>query len=253
MGKQSDAKANAPAPGKTPGYLPYVALAVLVLALVTLGGAGAVVGVIANRPTATSTPTAVKPPTAAAVNTPVPVARCAAAPRVEHVRGNAGAKVTIIEYSDFQCPFCGQYAVQTFPQIDEKYIKTGLVKYVFRPLVLPNHLQAQKAMEAAESAGAQGKYWEMHDLLFGRQSQWSDKGGAVEIFKGYAKSLGLDETAFAQALDCGRYAGIANENAADAQKAGISGTPTFFVNGRMLGGAYPFEQFAKVIEEELAK
>jgi protein-disulfide isomerase len=248
--KQSGGKGKSPTPRKGPGYLPYIALVALVILLAGLGG---LVAVVANQAMPTSTPTAVKAPTAVVPNTPVPVARCTAAPRVEHVRGNANAKVTIIEYSDFQCPFCGQFAVQTFPQIDEKYIKTGLVKYVFRPLVLPNHLQAQKAMEAAESAGAQGKFWEMHDLLFGRQSQWAEKGGAVEIFKGYAKSLGLDETAFAQALDCGRYAGIGNENAADAQKAGISGTPTFFVNGRILGGAYPFDQFAKVIEEELAK
>ena len=250
MGKRSGGKATSPAPRAGAAYGRYIALGVLVLVLVGIGGAGAI---IANQGAIASTPTAVKPPTAAVPSTPVVVPRCTAAPRVEHVKGNANAKVTIVEYSDFQCPYCAQYSVQTFPQIEEKYIKTGLVKYVFRPLVLPNHLQAQKAMEAAESAGAQGKFWEMHDLLFGRQSQWAEKGAAVEIFKGYAKSLGLDETAFALALDCGRYAAIGSENSADAQKAGVTGTPTFFVNGRILGGAYPFDQFAKVIEEELAK
>jgi protein-disulfide isomerase len=218
--------------------------------LVVIGGAGAM---IANQGAFAPTPTAVKPPTAVVPATAVAAPRCTPAPRVEHVKGDANAKVTIIEYSDFQCPYCGQFSVQTYPQIDEKYIKTGKVKYIFRPLVLPNHLQAQKAMEAAESAGAQGKFWEMHDLLFAKQSQWSDKGGAVEIFKGYAKSLGLDEAAFALALDCGRYAAVATENGAAAQKAGVSGTPTFLVNGRVLNGAYPFEQFAKIIEEELAK
>jgi protein-disulfide isomerase len=250
LGKQSGGKPTSSAARPGSGYAKYIGLGVLVLLLIVLGGAGAI---IANQVVLASTPTATKAPTAAVPGTAVVGPRCTPAPRVEHVKGNASAKVTIIEYSDFQCPYCAQYSVQTYPQIDEKYIKTGKVKYIFRPLVLPNHLQAQKAMEAAESAGAQGKFWEMHDLLFGRQSQWSDKGGAVEIFKGYAKSLALDEAAFAFALDCGRYAAIGNENGADAQKAGVTGTPTFLVNGRVLGGAYPFEQFAKVIEEELAK
>jgi protein-disulfide isomerase len=250
LGKRSGGKSAASAPPKGSVYLKYVVLGVFVLLLVVIGGAGAI---IANQGTLASTPTPVKVPTAAVSATAAPVARCTPAPRVEHVKGDANAKVTIIEYSDFQCPYCAQFSVQTYPQIDEEYIKTGKVKYIFRPLVLPNHLQAQKAMEAAESAGAQGKFWEMHDLLFGKQSQWSDKGGAVEIFKGYAKSLGLDEAAFALALDCGRYAAIGNENSVEAQKAGVTGTPTFLVNGRVLNGAYPFEQFAKVIEEELAK
>ena len=250
MKKQSGGKARSAAPRAGTAYGRYIALGVLVLVLVGIGGAGAI---IANQGAFASTPTAVKAPTAVVPGTAVVAPRCTPAPRVEHVKGDANAKVTIIEYSDFQCPYCAQYAVQTYPQIDEKYIKTGKVKYIFRPLVLPNHLQAQKAMEAAESAGAQGKFWEMHDLLFGKQTQWAEKGGAVEIFKGYAKSLGLDEAAFASALDCGRYAAIGNENGADAQKAGVTGTPTFFVNGRILFGAYPFEQFAKVIEEELAK
>jgi len=222
LGKQGGGKATSPAPRAGAAYGRYIALGVLVLVLVGIGGAGAI---IANQGAIASTPTAVKPPTAVVPSTAVAVPRCAPAPRVEHVKGNASAKVTIVEYSDFQCPYCAQYSVQTFPQIDEKYIKTGQVKYVFRAVVLPNHLQSQKAMEAAESAGAQGKFWEMHDLLFGRQSQWAEKGGAVEIFKGYAKSLGLDETAFASALDCGRYAAIANENGADAQKVGVTGTP----------------------------
>ncbi len=250
MGKQIAAKPAPSAPRKGSVAGKYLALGALVLVLVVIGGAGAIV---ANQGAVPSTPTPLKLPTVTASSPVAVVPRCTPVARVEHVKGNANAKVTIVEYSDFQCPYCAQYSVQTYPQIDEKYIKTGLVKYIFRPLVLPNHLQAQKAMEAAESAGAQGKFWEMHDLLFARQSQWAEKGGAVEIFKGYAKSLGLDEAAFASALDCGRYSAIGNENGADAQKAGVTGTPTFFVNGRILGGAYPFEQFAKVIEEELAK
>jgi protein-disulfide isomerase len=93
----------------------------------------------------------------------------------------------------------------------------------------------------------------MHDMLFARQSQWSEKGGAVEIFKGYAKSLGLDETVFAQCLDGGKFVNIPSENGADATRAGIEGTPTFFINNTVIPGAFPLADFVRVIEAELAK
>lgn len=238
-----------------------MAVGVLVVALVALGGAAAIVANQGNpAPVApTVVPTKQSPSGTSGVATPTatkpapPVPTVPPGVHVEHIKGSATAKVTIVEYSDFQCPYCALYAVQTFPQIDAKYVKTGQVKYVFRPLALSGHRQAQKAAEAAECAMDQGKYWEMHDMLFARQQQWAEKGGAVEIFKGYAKSLGLDESAFATCLDGSKYAAVMPENYAEAQRAGISGTPTFFVNGRMLPGAYPFEEFAKVIDEELAK
>ena len=218
----------------------YAAVGALVLALVLLGGAGVLLtGQGAATPVApTKTPTkAAVAPTATRAGTPVPTVPPGA--RIEHVKGDANAKVTVIEYSDFQCPYCGLFAVQTFPQVDEKYIKTGKVKWIFRPVALSYHLQAPKATESAECAGDQGKYWEMHDMLFARQSQWSEKGGAVELFKGYAKSLSLNEATFAACLDGSKYASIAALNMADARKVGVSGTPTYFVNGTMVGSCPP--------------
>lgn len=241
----------------------FLAMAVLIIALGGIGGAAVIVANSGNQPPvfptaaptvlrATATPTK---PLAGGTPTlslsPVPTVKPAA--RVEHIKGSATAKVTILEYSDFQCPFCAQYATTTFLQIDERYIKTGKVKYIFRPLALSIHRQAQKATEAAECAGDQGKYWEFHDVLYAKQSQWSEKGGAVEIFKGYAKTLGLDEATFAQCLDGGKYVNVPNENSADASRAGITGTPTFFINNIVLPGAYPLNEFVKVIESELAK
>lgn len=203
--------------------------------------------------TAIPVPTVDRSATPTIYLTPLPTATPKPSVRVDRIKGNPMAKVTILEFSDFQCPYCALYATQIYPQLDEKYIKTGKVKYLFRPLVLPQHPQAQKATEAAECAGDQGKYWEMHDLLFAQQSLWAGKAAAVNTFKGFAQKLGLEASPFQQCLDSGKYAGIPTENAADARRFGVTGTPTFIIGNRMLPGAYPLEAFIQVIEEELAK
>lgn len=239
----------------------YLGAGALVLALVGLGGAVAMFANQRNRPIVAPTlaPTKAVPPTA--TNTPAPAVTATPAPavtpkpsvRVDRIKGNPAAKVTIVEYSDFQCPYCGVYATEVYPKLDERYIKTGKVRYIFRAVVLPQHRQAQKATEAAECAGDQGRFWEMHDMLFAKQSQWADKEGAVEVFKGYAQTLGLNEATFQGCLDSGKYADVPAENLADARKIGVTGTPTFLINNRLLPGAYPLEAFVQVIEEELAK
>lgn len=239
----------------------YLGLGALVLALVGLGGA---VAIFANQgnwpviaptlvPTMTVPPTATSTPATAVTAMPTLVVTPKPSVRVDRIKGNPAAKVTIVEYSDFQCPYCGVYATEVYPKLDDRYIKTGKVRYVFRAVVLPQHRQAQKATEAAECAGDQGRFWEMHDMLFAKQLQWADKGGAVETFKGYAQTLGLNEAAFQGCLDGGKYADVPAENLADARKIGITGTPTFLINNRLLPGAYPLEAFIQVIEEELAK
>ena len=232
----------------------YAGLGALAVALI---GLGAALVFLANQGAATPPPPTMTPTRVGASATATKPAQALPSvqpgPRVEHIKGNANAKVTVIEYSDFQCPFCGMFAIQTFPQVDDKYIKTGKIRWIFRPIALSYHLQAQKATEAAECAGDQGKYWEMHDLLFARQSQWSEKGGAVELFKGYAKSLSLDEASFATCLDGSKYVAIPAANSAEAKKVGVAGTPTYFVNDTKIGTALPFDEFAKVLEQELAK
>lgn len=162
------------------------------------------------------------------------------------VKGDADAPVTIVEFSDFECPFCGRYAEQTYPQIVEEYIETGKVKYIFRDFPLSFHANAQKAAEAAECAGEQGKYFEMHDLLFANQDSLS-----VENYKQWAEDLGLDTEQFNTCLDSGE---MADEVAADftyGQQIGVTGTPAFFINGKMISGAQPYEVFKQAIEEEL--
>jgi predicted DsbA family dithiol-disulfide isomerase len=161
------------------------------------------------------------------------------------VRGNPKAPVTIIEFSDFQCPFCVR-ARPTVNRVREAY--GDRVRFAFRHFPLDFHAQAEKAGEAAACAGDQGKFWEMHDLLWANTSKLQ-----VADLKAHASTLGLDTGAFGQCLDSGRHGGLVSSDLEAGQGYGVSGTPAFFVNGRPLVGAQPFEAFAQIIEDELER
>ena len=161
--------------------------------------------------------------------------------------GPEDAPVTIIQFSDFQCPFSKRYFDETEQLILSAY--GDQVSYVFRdyPLVAI-HPQAQKAAEAAQCSFDQGKYWEYHDMLFQNQ-------GALDVdsLKSYATALGLDETAFNLCIDSGKYAEEVEKDIEDGRSYGVTGSPTFFINGRKVVGALPYDTFQIVIEEELPK
>ena len=167
------------------------------------------------------------------------------------VRGDAKAPVTIIEFSDYQCPFCERFYSQTEKQIEEQYVKTGKVKFVYRDFPLSFHQNAQKAAEAAECAGEQNKYWEMHDKLFDN-SQGDGTGLNTADLKKYAADLKLDTTKFNDCLDTGKMTSEVQKDFLDGQKAGVQGTPAFYVNGQLISGAQPFSAFQQVIDAELA-
>lgn len=164
------------------------------------------------------------------------------------VKGEASAPVTIIEFSDYECPFCGRYYEQTLPQIISEYVNNGKVKIVFRDFPLGFHSKAQKAGEAAECAGEQGKYWAMHDKLFDNQGSLD-----VDDLKTYAGEIGLNTAQFDTCLDSGKMADEIAKDMSDGQSYGVKGTPAFFINGRFLSGAQPFSAFKQIIDEELAK
>jgi len=163
------------------------------------------------------------------------------------VKGDKDAPVTIIEFSDYECAFCGRYSAQTYHEIIEKYVDTGKAKYVFRDFPLGFHQNAQKAAEASECADDQGKFWEYHDILFLNQGALS-----INDLKGYASDLSLDTSKFDSCLDSGKYASEVRKDLADGGKAGISGTPSFIINGQKLVGAQPFSAFEQAIEAALA-
>jgi protein-disulfide isomerase len=159
-------------------------------------------------------------------------------------KGPATAPVTIVEFSDFQCPYCSR-VVPTLKKIEERY--KDKVRIVFRDLpLLQIHPNAAKAAEAATCAHEQGKFWLMHDKLFESQGSLD-----VESLKKKAVELGLDATTFNQCLDSGKHAAEWKRDAEDAERYGVTSTPAFFINGRMVVGAVPEDQFARVIDEEL--
>ncbi|MFH1682553.1 MAG: thioredoxin domain-containing protein [Candidatus Woesearchaeota archaeon] len=163
------------------------------------------------------------------------------------VKGKADAPVTIVEFSDFECPFCGRYIEQTYPQIVKDYIDTGKVKYVFRDFPLGFHAEAKPAAMAAECAHEQGKYWEYHDLLFANQDSLS-----ADNYKQWAEDLGLDTTKFDACVDSEKYSSEVDADLADGQSYGVSGTPAFFINGKLISGAQPYSVFKQAIEAELS-
>jgi protein-disulfide isomerase len=172
-------------------------------------------------------------------------------------QGAATAKVAIIEYSDYQCPFCSRYDRDTFPQLQTEYIKTGKVRYVFRDLPLDFHQNAFKAAEAARCAGEQGKFWEMHHQLFANQEALEEKD-----FRTHAAALNLDEPRFEQCLGADRYAADIRNDVTEANSAGLTGTPTFLIGivqpdstvkiAKKLVGAKPYAQFKAAIDDLLA-
>jgi protein-disulfide isomerase len=173
-------------------------------------------------------------------------------------RGRKDARVTLVEFSDFQCAFCARHSRQTLPAIVKDYVDAGTVRYVLRDFpIAALHPGADKAHEAAHCAGEQGKYWDMHPLLFAN-IRGQDRAGLTA----YARTLKLDAGKFEQCLTAGRHAPTIKKAIEEGQRAGVRGTPTFFVgvtgNGRtlqatqMLRGAQPYETFKAAIETVLA-
>jgi protein-disulfide isomerase len=165
--------------------------------------------------------------------------------QTDPVRGNASAPITIVEFSDYQCPFCARVN-PTLDLVRKTY--GDKVKIVFKDYPLPNHLEAPKAAEAARCAGEQKKYWEMHDAMFANQ-----RALGVPALKQTARAIGLDGAAFDTCLDSGRHTGAVLAGGELGSKMGVNSTPTLYINGRPVIGAQPFEVFKQVIDEELAR
>lgn len=162
------------------------------------------------------------------------------------VLGSADARVTIVEFSEFVCPFCGLFARDTFPQLKADYIDTGKVRFVFRDYIV--HPTAHLAAEASECAHEQGndKYWAYNEKLFQNQGSL-----ASDNLKAYASALGLDTAQFDACLDSGKYKAEVDKDTADGQSYGVSGTPTFFINGKKFVGAQPYANFQQEIDAAL--
>ena len=157
--------------------------------------------------------------------------------------GSENAPITIVEFSDYQCPYCSKFEETTFLDLKSKYIDTGLIRLVFRDFPLTSiHQYAQKSAEASECADEQGKFWEYHSVLFNNQNALT-----LADLKKYAVDLKLDATKFDACLDSGKYEDEVQKDMQDGISYGVAGTPAFFVNGKILEGAQPLSEFERLI------
>lgn len=173
--------------------------------------------------------------------------------------GNPDAAISIIEFSDFQCPFCARFHIQTLPSILEEYIDQGKVKLVFRDFPIQSiHPNALPASVAAECANEQNKFKEMHDMLFENQNEWDkqETADAISLFNQYASEIQLDQDEFVSCLTDEKQIDEIRKDLDDGREYGVSGTPGFFVGNDKIGyveikGAQPFESFKKIIDAQL--
>ena len=174
-------------------------------------------------------------------------------------KGSQSAKLILIEFTDYQCPFCGRHFQQTSPQIERDYVNTGRVRYVVRDFPIESiHKDALKAAEAAHCAGEHGQYWEMHARLFNGQNALT-----ADDLSTYAGALGLDVQSFRRCLDSNKYGAKIRQDLAEAQKAGVRATPTFLLGVaepdgssvkvvKMIAGAHPYTVFKEVLDSLLS-
>jgi protein-disulfide isomerase len=191
----------------------------------------------------------------AAAPTPPPVVKNLSAGKLP-VMGSKNAKVTLVEFSDFQCPFCKKLYDESEQQIIDKYVKTGKIKFAYRHFPLSSiHPNAEKSAEASECANEQGKFWEFHDLLFQNQDTWAPKAAAdaTADWNNFAGELGLNTDQFQTCLSTDKYKQRVADDATAGSNIQVDATPTFFVNGVRMLGAVPFSDIQKTIEQELKK
>lgn len=222
----------------------FLAISILVAALIVAGtliyvfgpgkGQGGQAGNIGNQETATTG----QPP----------------AVGDDYVLGDPKAPVTIIEFGDYQCPFCGRFFSQTEPKIIENYVKTGKAKFVYKDLAFLGQESTDAAL-AANCAGEQGKFWEYHDLLFETENKDGEENNGnlnKSLFVSLARNLGLNESDFTSCFDSKKYLAEVEGDTAEAQGSLPQlSTPNTFVNNKLVSGAVPYEQFSAVIEGEL--
>ncbi len=166
-------------------------------------------------------------------------------PYTEHFLGGADAKVTIIEFSDFECPACKFFWSNIEPQLKEEFMDTEKIKFVYKHFPLSQHRYAFKASEASECASDQGKFWEFHDKIFSSDSL------DVQNLKKIAKELNLDADKFNNCLDSGVMRSRVEDDFEHGVISKVQATPSFLINGKLMSGAKPFDQFKEIIDKEL--
>lgn len=169
------------------------------------------------------------------------------------IRGAADAPVTIEEFADYECGWCGMMATLSIPQVLENYVDTGKARFIFYDFVLYPGSPAERAAHAARCAGEQDAFWAMHKVLMSRQREWRTPRKVNRMIRQYADGLGLDGEAIEDCVESGKYRDVVMASSQHAQERGLNSTPVFYINGRMHTGAIGYDRFAQMIEEELVR
>ena len=168
----------------------------------------------------------------------------------ENIKGDKEAATTLIEYSDFQCPACGSY----YPIVKKVTEDLGAkVRFAYRHFPLPQHKNAKLAATVAEAAGKQGKFWEMHDLIFQNQSDWSEEKNVAILFAKYAQDIGLDLARFQTDIASDDIKAKIENDYKSGVKAGVNSTPSFFLNGKKMDNPRNYDEFKNSIEQALGQ
>jgi protein-disulfide isomerase len=168
-----------------------------------------------------------------------------------YLLGSPTAPVEVIEFADFECPACGQFATLTEPDVRTRLVNTGQVRIRYIDFPLPMHKNTWDASNAAACADEQGKFWEMHDMLFANQDRWNGEATSSPkgAFKGYAQSIGLDVPKWEACYDADRYRSRIASNRAEAERRHIESTPTFIIGGKVVPGTMSYDQFMKYVND----
>ena len=198
-----------------------------------------------------------QPNTARIAATPTPPVRVADFVKLngnDPVLGKENAPVTIVEFSDFQCPFCRRFWIDSFSQLKKDYIDTGKVRLIYRDFPLSIHEQAKPSALAAECANEQGKFWEYHDALFEEQQKLGTGTVAytTQDLKAWATKIGLDSKKFASCFDNQKYSPEIDDDTKDGESFGVTGTPAFFINGELTVGAVPYATLKSAIDKAIS-
>ena len=207
----------------------------LVLAAVAVVGVGALAWVL-GRPSTVSIP----------ANVSIQAADTAGFGG--YVLGDTAAPVEIMEFADYQCPFCQTFATLQMPTIKKRLIETGRVRWRFRDFPLQQHRHARTAAHAAACADEQGKFWPMHDRIFEGQAEWASERDATTIFRRYATEVGLDPAKYDACMSAARYAGRIQASHQEGLRLGVNSTPTLFVGGRLYQGRFDSDAITRLAD-----
>ncbi len=190
-----------------------------------------------------------KPPDSTVVDPSIPL------PKAEgYLLGKEDAPVHVLAFADFECPACGQFYVLTEPDVRQRLVENGEISYRFIDFPLPGHRNTWPASHAAACANEQGKFWQMHDMLFQGQDQWNGEATSRPkgVFEGYAKTIGLDVSKWEQCFDEQRYLRNIQANRAEAERRMVGSTPSFLIGNRLVAGSISFDKFKAYVDSAKA-